>query len=230
MNATLSIIVPVYNESATLAQIMRSVSEACPEAQIVYVDDGSKDASLEILRANARAQDVVCTKQNGGKGSAIRMGLERATGLYTVIQDADLEYDPAEISVLLAEAVAHPGCVVFGSRFMRQNPNIYKTFLLGNKGITWVTNILFGSRLTDTYTCYKLIATDVFRSLGITANGFDMEAEICGKLLKRGVDIHELPVTYKPRSIEEGKKIRWSDGFSGVRMLLRIRWSKIQDC
>lgn len=223
MQPTLSIIVPVYNEGKTVSEIMDALGRVWPDAQLIYVDDGSKDDSLAVLRAHARPTDAVLTKPNGGKGSAIRMGLEKATGDYTVIQDADLEYDPADIRLLLDEAIAHPGTVVFGSRFLRDNPNIYKRFLMGNKAMTFALNALFFSRVTDCYTCYKLLPTDLFRSLKLVSRGFELEAEIAAKTLLRGVKIREVPVAYKPRTIEEGKKIRFSDAWKGVRTMLRIR-------
>lgn len=224
MRPTLSIIVPAYNEGRTVATIMDALAATWPDAQLIYVDDGSKDDTLEVLNAHARPNDLVLTKPNGGKGSAIRAGLEKAEGSYTVIQDADLEYDPADIRPLLDDALAHPGTVVFGSRFLRPNPNIYKRFLLGNKAMTLALNLLFFSRVTDSYTCYKLLPTDLFRSLELTARGFELEAEICAKTLRKGVQIREVPVSYEPRTIKEGKKIRFSDATKGVKTMLRIRF------
>lgn len=223
MQQSLSIIVPVYNEGKTVSGIMEALNRLWPDAQIIYVDDGSKDDSLAVLRAHAKPTDCILTKPNGGKGSAIRLGLEQATGTYTVIQDADLEYDPAEIRLLLDHAIAHPGTVIFGSRFLQKNPNIYKRFLLGNKAMSFALNFLFFSRITDSYTCYKLLPTELFRSLNLTARGFELEAEIAAKTLLRGVTILEVPISYKPRTIEEGKKIRFSDAWKGVRTMLRIR-------
>ncbi len=219
----LSILVPAYNEAATIESVMRTLMSVCPDAQIVYVNDGSKDATLDILKRNARPQDIVIDKPNGGKGSAIREGLTRAAGDYTVIQDADLEYDPGEIALLLRKAEEMPGSAVFGSRFLKPNPNIYKRFLLGNKVMTAILNILFGAKLTDSYTCYKLLPTEAFRSLDIRSNGFEMEAEICCKVLKKGMAVTEIPVTYHPRTIEQGKKIRFSDAVKGALMILRQR-------
>lgn len=219
----LSVLVPAYNEAATIEAVMRTLMAVCPDAQIVYVNDGSKDGTLDILKRNARPQDSIIDKPNGGKGSAIREGLAQATGDYTVIQDADLEYDPAEIALLLKKAEELPGSTVFGSRFLKPNPNIYKRFLFGNKMMTAILNILFGSRLTDSYTCYKLLPTDAFRSLDIRSNGFEMEAEICSKVLKKGMMVTEIPVTYSPRTIEQGKKIRFSDALKGALMILRQR-------
>ncbi len=220
----LSIIVPVYNEARTLEAIMSAISAACPDAQIVYVDDGSKDASLELLKKHARPSDLVLTKPNGGKGSAIRMGLEHATGTYTVIQDADLEYDPQEIHKLLAAAKAEPGAAVFGSRFFHgKTPHIYWRFLLGNKAMTALMNLLFFAALTDTYTCYKLLPTALFRNLKLTSGGFELEAEITAKCLRRWVHIVEIPISYHPRSIEEGKKINWKDAVKGAVMMVKVR-------
>lgn len=219
----LSIIVPVYNEERTLERVMASITAAIPQAEIIYVDDGSRDQSLAILKRNARPQDIVLTKQNGGKGSAIRTGLSKAGGTYTVIQDADLEYNPAEIRLLLDEAKRHPRDAIFGSRFLQKNPNRYKRFLIGNRVMSACLNILFGSHITDSYTCYKLLPTEAFRSLNLSANGFEMEAEICARCLKRGIVIREIPISYAPRTIEEGKKINWKDAVRGVRMMLRMR-------
>lgn len=226
MNAELTIIVPVYNEERTLVAIMTALGEKCPDAQIVYVDDGSTDRSKTMLHSYARPRDIVITKENGGKGSAIRAGLEKAGGEYTVIQDADLEYDPAQIATLLQEAQTHAGSAVFGSRFLQANPNIYKRFLLGNKVLTACLNVLYGSRLTDSYTCYKLLPTNVFRSLNLVSRGFELEAEICAKCLRKNIPIRELPITYSPRTIEEGKKINWRDALKGLMTMLRLRWTR----
>jgi len=224
----LSIIVPVYNEEQTIEAVMHRLQTIFPDAEMIYVDDGSHDRSLELMKAHARPDlDRVLTKPNGGKGSAIRMGLEAANGTYTTIQDADLEYDPSEIASLLDRAKKSPGTVVFGSRFLRKNPNRYRLYLIGNKVLTGFLNILFGSRLTDSYTCYKLLPTDQFRSLNLKARGFELEAEIAAKCLKRNVTIHEVPISYRPRTIEEGKKIGWKDAWKGVVMMLTVRFKKI---
>ncbi|HRH93197.1 MAG TPA: glycosyltransferase family 2 protein [Candidatus Peribacteria bacterium] len=224
MSPRLSILVPVYNEERTLKQMMEALTGSCPDAELIYVDDGSRDASLKILKDNARPQDVVLTKPNGGKGSAIREGLSKATGAYTTIQDADLEYHPRQIASLLAEAERLGGDVcVFGSRFLTKNPNIYKRYLMGNKFITLALNILFLSRLTDSYTCRKLLPTPLFKKMNIRSSGFELEAEICAKALRSGIPIIELPIDYSPRTIEEGKKINWKDAVKGVWMMLRIR-------
>lgn len=226
MNEELTILVPVYNEERTLVSIMTALAERCPDAQVVYIDDGSKDRSLTILHSYARPADTVLTKPNGGKGSAIRMGLEHAKGKWTVIQDADLEYDPVQIADLLSAAKLKPGSAVFGSRFLQQNPNIYKRFLFGNKVMSACLNILYGSTLTDSYTCYKLLPTDVFKGLNLTSRGFELEAEICAKCLRKKILITEIPIAYKPRTIEEGKKISWKDAWKGMMTMVKLRWSK----
>ena len=225
MNPDLTIIVPVFNEERTIAEVMGKITGTHPDAEIIYVDDGSTDRSREILEANRRPNDKVITKENGGKGSAIRMGIKHANGKYTVIQDADLEYDPKEITNLLNEVEANAGSVVFGSRFLKPNPNLYKRYLIGNKFLTMIINILFRGKLTDSYTCYKLFPTDFLKSLNLVANGFEIEAEFCAKTLKRKIPIREIPISYNPRSIKEGKKICFKDALKGVGMMLRIRFS-----
>ncbi len=224
MRPALSILVPVYNEERTVASVMDDLARTLPDAEIVYVDDGSRDDSLRILRSKARPHDKVLTKPNGGKGSAIQMAIANATGEYAAIQDADREYDPSDLLRLLSEATTYPGSAVFGSRFLRPNPNIYKRFLWGNKTLTAVMNLLFGARLTDTYTCYKLLPLAVWKSLALTSGGFELEAEICAKCLKRALPVRELPIAYRPRSIAEGKKIGWRDAVKGLLMMIRVRF------
>lgn len=222
MSPTLTILIPVFNEEHTLPTLMREVSTTCPDAQIIYIDDGSRDSSLAILNAQKRTQDIVLSSSHSGKGAAIRHGLVKADGTYTIIQDADLEYDPRQIHILLQKAQEHPATAVFGSRFLQKNPNLYKHFLIGNKILTGILNMLFSGSLTDSYTCYKLLPTDLFRSLNLTAQGFELEAEIAAKCLKRNIPIHEVPISYRPRSIEEGKKIGWNDAWKGLMTMLRV--------
>jgi len=221
----LTIIVPVFNEERTIAEVMEQITSTQPDAEIIYVDDGSRDNSKTIIEQNKRLDDIVLTKENGGKGSAIRMGIAHAKAKFTVIQDADLEYDPREISNLLSEAKANPESVIFGSRFLKPNPNLYKRYLIGNKFLTMVINILFHGKLTDSYTCYKFFPTDFLKSLNLVANGFELEAELCARTLKKKVPIREVAISYNPRSIAEGKKICLKDAWKGVLMMLRIRFS-----
>lgn len=225
MTPKLSIIVPVYNEEVTLKMMMDRIVVALPEAHIIYVDDGSKDSSLSILKKHARPEDIVLTKENGGKGSAVRLGIEHATGTYTAIQDADLEYDPAEIKTMLREAKKYPHTVIFGSRFLQTNPNIYKRYLLGNKLVSWLVSVLFHARITDAYTCYKLFETQKLKQFPLTANGFELEAELSAYPLKNNITIREIPISYNPRTLAEGKKIRCQDAIKGLWTLLRIRFT-----
>jgi glycosyltransferase involved in cell wall biosynthesis len=229
----ISILIPAFNEEKTISQVLDTVLDLPLDMEIIVIDDGSKDHTPQILDqikstldASGRAENfVVIHKPNGGKGSAIRAGLEQARGDFTVIQDADLEYNPSEISLLLKEALEHPGEAVFGSRFLRPNPKIYWRFWLGNKGMTMAINLFFFGHLTDSYTCYKLLPTPLFRSLNLQARAFEMEAEICSLCLKRGVRIREIPVSYRPRTIAEGKKIGWRDVVTGLKTMLKIRFS-----
>lgn len=223
--AKLSILVPVYNEAATIASVMDMLASKLPDAEIIYIDDGSKDDSFKIIQSKIRRGDMVLSKLNGGKGSAIRLGLQHAKGDFAVIQDADLEYDPGEISLLLEAATKNLNCVVFGSRFLQKNPNIYPLYLLGNKVLTCILNILFCGKLTDSYTCYKLFPLSLMRRLPLTARGFELEAELAALPLKHGYTIIEVPVSYKPRTFEEGKKINWKDAVRGIVTMLRIRFT-----
>ncbi len=223
----LSIIVPVYNESRTIVTIVRTLHEIFPDnVELIFVDDGSTDDSLRILRQEMREGDIVLTKENGGKGSAVRFGITKATAPFTVIQDADLEYDPREILTLLHYAEEHPGTIVFGSRFLKKNPNIYKRNYIGNRLITLILDLLFLGTLTDSYTCYKLFPTAILKSLPLHAQGFELEAELSAWPLKLGIHIHELPITYRPRSLEEGKKIRAVDAWRGFCTMLAIRFRR----
>lgn len=220
----LAIIVPVFNEERSLEAIVPRIFAVCDKTtEVIFVDDGSRDHSLEILRRLARPQDQVIEKPNGGKGDAIRTGLSHVHAPYVVIQDADTEYDPAEISQLLTVALASPGSAVFGSRFLKPNPCLYRRFLWGNKVLSAVLSLLFFRRVTDSYTCYKLLPTNIFRSLGLRSTGFEMEAEISAKCLKRGIPVVEVPISYHPRTLEEGKKICFRDAWKGILMMLKVR-------
>ncbi len=220
----LHVIVPVYNEEKTLLNVMKKLEKTLPNANIIYVNDGSNDASLEILQKNARPQDIVLTKENGGKGSALRLGIASATAEYCVIQDADLEYNPEDIVLLLEKAEANLGSIIFGSRFLKTNPTMYPLFLLGNKILTWFLNMLFWSNISDSYTCYKLFPTKILQSIPLQGDGFEIEAELCAYPLKLKKKIIEIPITYAPRSFEEGKKIRAKDALKGILTMIKIRF------
>lgn len=221
----LSIVIPVYNEEATLREIVTRVFDACGDfAEVIFVDDGSKDTSLTILQELARDCDTVVTKQNGGKGSAVRKGYAVASGTYVIVQDADLEYDPEEIPSLLAYAKQHNLDALWGSRRLKkQQQFVHVGHFVGGTLLTWICNVLYGSRLTDQPTCYKMVRNDVLQTLPLKENDFRFDPELTVMLLRRGVTIPEQPISYHPRSMEEGKKINWKDWFKWVWVFVTLR-------
>jgi glycosyltransferase involved in cell wall biosynthesis len=225
----LSIIVPVYNEVATSrAVIDRLLAVPLPVSrEIVVVDDGSTDGTGEALDAAVRERlpiTVLHSEHNGGKGSAVRFGLQQARGSIVAIQDADLELDPRQLSALVEPILSGSADVVYGSRFLRGRGRAPLAGYVANRFLTAMTNVLFGSSLTDMETCYKVMRLDVARSLELTANRFDIEPEITARLLRRGHRIQEVPVVFDARSRAEGKKINWRDGIHAIKVLVRERF------
>lgn len=230
----LTVIIPAYNERNTIEEILKRV-QAAPldpdlnaEKEIIVVDDGSTDGTREIL---ARVADehpdilVLMHEHNQGKGAAIRTGLEHATGDYIVIQDADLEYDPREYSVLLRPLVEGKADVVYGSRFLGPHRAFLFLHYLGNKFLNLVTNILYDTILTDMETCYKMFRADVIKNIPLKARGFEFEPEVTAKVLKRGYRVFEVPISYSGRDFEEGKKIHpWKDGLKALWTLIKYRF------
>ena len=203
---------------------MREV-ELPVERELIVIDDGSSDDTAAIAESLA-GDDLVVIRQpeNRGKGAAIRRGLEAATGELVLVQDADLEYEPGDVPALLEPLLSGEADVVYGSRILRkENRRGHGRYYLGGRLVTWWTNLLYGSSLTDEPTCYKLFRTELVRGLDLRCTGFEFCPEVTGKLLRRGVPIRELPIHYAPRSMEEGKKIRWTDGLEALWTLLRIR-------
>ena len=228
MAGLLSIIVPVYNEGATIASVLdRLLTVDLPlDREIIVVNDGSTDgtrSTLDALPPRDGLMTIVHLPQNCGKGYAVRTGLARARGTITAIQDADLELDPAQLADLVGPILRGEAVAVYGSRFLVGSSGVPAFTRAANLALTWLTNLLYGQSLTDMETCYKIIRGDVARSLTLTANRFDIEPEITVGLLKAGHEIVERPVTFSPRSKAAGKKIRWRDGVQAVRMLLRGR-------
>jgi dolichol-phosphate hexosyltransferase len=226
----LSILMPVFNERATAENAIDRVLEVdypVDEVEIVVVDDGSTDGTSELLRARADRGDLklVSHEQNAGKGAAVQTALQHASGTYAAIMDADLEYDPEDIVKLLNPVLAGEADVVFGSRGFESHSAFSFWYVMGNKGVTLVANLLFNCYLSDIMTCHKLMRTDIFRSLELSSRGFDIEPEITGKVLAAGHQIYEVPVRYRARGRREGKKLTAVDGLRVVRTLAECRFA-----
>ncbi|MBN1956259.1 MAG: glycosyltransferase family 2 protein [Anaerolineae bacterium] len=227
----LSVLMPVYDEAATLTQVVERVMAVKVEKEIIIIDDSSTDHSWEVIQQLAqRWPDVVKPlrhERNQGKGAALRTAVPHIDGDIVVTQDADLEYDPADYPRLLAPFASPEVQVVYGSRNLQRNPRSSLSFYWGGRLLSWLVNLLYGCRITDEATGYKLFRSDLFRSLDIQADGFEFCPEVTAKVLRRGIVIHEVPISYQPRSRAEGKKIRWQDGAIAIWMLLRYRWKKL---
>jgi glycosyltransferase involved in cell wall biosynthesis len=227
----ISIVVPVFNEATTVrAVIDRLLSIELPASrEIIVVNDGSLDdtaAVLDAVDARTPGLTIVHVGVNRGKGHAIRVGLSHARGRIFAIQDADLELDPAQLASLVAPILRGEAEVVYGSRFLDGRPAAPALTIAANRALTAVTNLLYGSAITDMETCYKVMRTDLARSLGLEADRFDIEPEITARLLRRGHRIAELPITFTPRSRAAGKKIGWRDGVQAIGVLLRLRFGR----
>jgi glycosyltransferase involved in cell wall biosynthesis len=226
----LSIIVPVFNERSTVAELLhrvRAVELDGITKEIVVVDDGSTDGSRDVLREHAAAGEIVLRllPRNMGKGAAVREGLRNATGDILLVQDADLEYDPADYPILLRPILTGKSKVVYGSRFLGEHKAMYFWHSLGNQFLTLLTNILFDTTLTDMETCYKVFTSDIARRLKLRSQRWGFDPEITAKILRMGHRIYEVPVSYAGREHWEGKKIvAWRDGPKVLLTLLRYRF------
>jgi len=223
----LSVIVPIYNERNTVAEIvrrMRSV-ELDVDLEVVLVDDGSTDGTREVLgQLTDSTVRVVYHENNKGKGAAIRSGLAQVTGDLVLIQDADLEYDPEDWPKLLAPVLRGKAQVVYGSRFTGERRNMLFLHWIGNRFLSLVTNILYNTTLSDMETCYKLFDRRVLADINLRSSRFDFEPEVTAKVLRRGIRIYEVPISYAGREFDEGKKITWRDGFSALWTLVKYRF------
>ncbi|MCK6627138.1 MAG: glycosyltransferase family 2 protein [Anaerolineae bacterium] len=224
----LSVIIPVYNEAATLEEIITRVRATGLAAEIIVVDDSSSDNSPAILRRLQNSADpplqILRHAQNQGKGAAIRTGLSAVTGDLVLVQDADLEYDPADYPVLLAPFADAKIKVVYGSRNLRPNGHSSFAFYWGGRLLSVITNLLYGSRITDEATGYKVFCASLLKEIGLESNGFEFCPEVTGKILRRKIPIHEVPISYYPRTWAEGKKIQWYDGPIAVWNLIKYRF------
>ena len=224
----LSILMPVYNEAETVQVAIKRVLDVtypCP-IELVVVDDCSNDGTSEILDGlNDERMVKLRHPVNQGKGAAIKSAAEAATGDFIMPFDADLEYSPEDIPELLKPVLRGEAEVVFGSRMFGSHSAYSYWYVIGNKGVTTVANILFNAYIADLETCYKLMPLELYKSLKVSSRGFGMEAEITGKLLARRIRPFEVPISYRARSREAGKKITWRDGVQAVWILARIRMS-----
>lgn len=219
----LSVIIPALNEEKTIAKVIEKVLKQKKVFEVIVVNDGSTDNTKNVVKkiSNPKVKLYIHPK-NLGKGAAVKTGLEKVQGDFVLIQDADLEYNPEDYHKLIKEV--NNNTVVYGSRIKGKNKRAYNRTYFGNVLLTKFTNFLFGTNLTDSYTCYKLIPTRIAECLNITSKGFELEAEITAKLARNGVKIIEVPITYLPRSYEQGKKIKAKDAWRGFKTLLKIRF------
>lgn len=218
---------PVYNEKATIREIIDKVQQVQLDKELIIVDDGSTDGTRDILKELATSLEntrIFYFDGNKGKGMAVRYGIEQAQGDVLVIQDADLEYEPEEFHNLLDPIVKGKAPVVYGSRFLGGHRTGYYWTTVGNKVLTWLTNVIYNTNLTDMETCYKLFRMDVIKSIRLKCRRFEFEPEVTAKILKRGIHIYEVPISYAGREYSEGKKITWRDAFTALSTLVKYRF------
>lgn len=227
MPVGLSILMPVYNERATIeAAIADALSAELPvERELVVVDDGSTDGTRQLLRDRDWPPEVhvLFHERNRGKGAAVRTALAHATGEFAAILDADLEYHAADLAPMLQPLMSGEASVIFGSRAWQSHSSYGFWYVIGNKLVTFATNLLFNCWISDVMTCHKAMRTDLFRSLDLQERGFAIEPEIAARVLRAGERIYEVPITYRARSREEGKKLTPVDGLHVLRTLVRCR-------
>ena len=230
----LSILMPAYNEEASIYSILKKIASIDLgmgfKPEIVIVNDGSTDGTESeverFIKKNPKLKVIYLKKKNGGKGTAIKKAIKIASGEYSVVQDADLEYDPQDLHRMLEVIVGWKLDVLYGSRFLgkESSKHSYQSFYIGGKLLTKLTNLLYLQRLTDEPTCYKMFKTNLLKSIPLKCKGFEFCPEITAKVAKKGYKIQEVPIAYHPRSIAEGKKINWRDGITGIWTLVKFRF------
>lgn len=224
----LSVVMPCYNERATIDEIIRRVLAVPIRTELIVVDDGSTDGTREILVALSRELSFTLILQpaNAGKGAALRRGFQDVTGDLVVIQDADLEYSPEEFPGLIELIIEGRADVVYGSRFLGRHRVFLFSHYVGNVVVTFVANVLYNTMLSDMETCYKVMRTEVLRSMTLESDGFGIEPELTAKIFKRGYRVYEVPITYDGRDYDEGKKITWRDGLVALWVLVKYRFTE----
>ncbi|MCF7815418.1 MAG: glycosyltransferase family 2 protein [Candidatus Pacebacteria bacterium] len=232
----LSIIIPAYNEESTIQKILEKIHAVDLEAmgvskEIIIVNDGSIDQTIEqvetFIAHNPTLPITLLSQKNQGKGSAIRTAIAHCTGTIIIIQDADLEYDPEDFKLLIAPILNNTADVVYGSRRLKKENAQYSGFwfYVGGMVLTIQTNLLYNTRITDEPTCYKVFRANLLKSIPLACTGFEFCPEITAKIAKRKIPIHEVPISYYPRSVADGKKINWRDGIEGVWTLIKYRFT-----
>lgn len=225
----LSVIIPVYNEEKTLSEIIKRIDRVKLEKELIIVDDGSTDRTKEILKqliALGRTDlKVVFHAENQGKGAAIRTGIKEVSGQAVIIQDADLEYDPNDYLELIKPIIKGESQVVYGSRNLGANKRGGAVYYWGGVFLSWLANRLYGIKITDEPTCYKVFSTEIIKGLNLKSRRFEFCPEVTAKLAKQKQKIVEVPISYNPRSKAGGKKLNWRDGFSAVWTLIKYRFT-----
>ncbi len=222
----LSVVMPIFNERATVEEIIERVLAVPVRIELIAVDDASTDGSRDVVASLARAHGFkhLLQERNQGKGAAVRRGIAEAAGDVIVVQDADLEYSPEEYPELLDLIVKGKADAVYGSRFIGRHRCFLFTHYLANLFLNFVANVLYNTTLTDFETCYKAVRADLLKAIPLVSNRFGIEPEITAKLFKRGARVYEVPITYEGRDYSEGKKITWRDGFPALWALVKFRF------
>ncbi len=220
----LTVVIPVYNERGTVMTVLEKVKALPVSKEIIVIDNLSTDGTRELLETVSDKEiRVVLQSKNLGKGTSVKLGFAMAKGEWVIIQDADLEYEPSDILRLLEHAEKTGEVAVFGSRLLTGNPQGMLAFYIGRVVLNLIFRLLFGAKTTDVATCYKLVRSDIAKRLRLRCSGFDLDFELASALRRLGYNIAEVPITYRPRTIAEGKKIRPMDGVKAIATMLRVR-------